>query len=194
MGPQCPQHRANHLPCWAVAHPLGHFGLSGESRGSWSHLLQASTSEPSLPWPGPPVLFSATFQNYLSAPFLKPHNTLTPQAAGAGQQWQWWACPPPLQEQAGAGGCVHRAPGGREAGMCLLALRRWLLRGRGSPLRAESPRQSMLTRWTRGHGHCRQEAELQVGPGPSVVRAEGVPGHVQGAFTPPTHGCPESGG
>ena len=111
MAPHCPQHRANHLPFWAVAHPLGHFCLTREARGSWSHLLQASSSEPSLPWPGLPLLFSATFQNYLSAPFLKPHSTLTPQAAGASQQWRWWACPPPLQEQAGAGGCVHRAPG-----------------------------------------------------------------------------------
>ena len=78
--------------------------------------------------------------------------------------------------------------------MCLLGLRRGLLRGRGSPLRAESQRQSMLTRWTRGHGHCRREAEPQGDPGPSVVRAEGVPGHVRDPFTPPTRGYLESGG
>ena len=177
-------------PCWAVAHPLGHFGLTGESRGSWSHLLQASTSEPSLPWPGPPMLFSATFQNYLSAPFLKPHNTQQVLASSGDGGPALLPC----RSRLGLGAVCTGPWGAGRQGMCLLALRRWLLRGRGSPLRAESPRQSMLTRWTRGHGHCRQEAELQVGPGPSVVRAEGVPGHVQGAFTPPTHGCPESGG
>ena len=63
------------------------------------------------------MLFSATFQNYLSAPFLEPHSTLTPQAAGEGQQWRWGAGPPLLQEQVGAGGCVHRAPWGRESGV-----------------------------------------------------------------------------
>ena len=142
---------------------------------------------------GPPCCSQQPSRTTSAHPFssptaLLPHRRQVPASSGDGGPALL-----PCRSRLGLGAVCTGPRGAGRQGMCLPGLRRGLLRGRGSPLRAESQRQSMLTRWTRGRGHCRQEAEPQVGPGPRVVRAEGVPGHVRGPFTPPTRGCPESG-